>query len=262
MAEWKCSICHEASDNIAYVRPCLHQFCMDCIMEWARKNPTCPLCRQTVHTITHPAPDNQGIAEMVVPRSLEMVSRSVGPDEELDLAEPQPRAPVEEFPPETWAFLFSNYPEILWPLEMWLHEVLCGPSSWDVAFARGRIVASLCRYGLHEEALGRELQPFLREQTVAFVRQLILVAAERCGVLARLRMDTGSQQPVPQQADPEAAALPGTSGAQEERREGPGQAGAGTSGAGPSGDSGPAGLRRDGGGQESGGHKAAHHRPN
>ncbi|XP_071312585.1 ATP-dependent RNA helicase CshA-like [Agelaius tricolor] len=275
-AEWSCPICREASANIAYVRSCLHQFCRGCIVRWARKNPSCPLCRQTVHTIIYPAPHNQGFVEMVV--SEPSVSRSAGPEEESDAAGPQPQALVAGFTPETWAFFFSNYAEILWPLEMWLNEVLCGACSWDVAFAQGRIVASLCRYGLHEETLARELQPFLQEQTAAFVRQLVQVAADRCGELARLRIDTGSQQAVPQQAVPQqavpqqagpgAVALPGPSGAQEEeRREGPGQAGAGTSGAGQSGGCGPggswqSGRRRGGGAQESGGHKKAYRRQN
>ncbi|XP_059348978.1 uncharacterized protein LOC132086990 [Ammospiza nelsoni] len=273
-AEWSCPICREASDNIAYVRSCRHQFCRHCIVRWARKNPSCPLCRQTVHAIICPAPHDQGFTEMVV--SEPSVSRSAGP-EESNVAEPQPRSLVAGLPPETWAFLFSNYTEILWPLEMWLNEVVCGISSWVVAYAKGRIVASLCQCGLHEEGLVRELQPLLREQTIAFVRQLILAAAELCGEVARLRMDTGPQQPVPQQpvpqqpvpqqADPDAVALPGTSEAQEERREGPGQAGAATSGAGPSGGSGPgssrqAGRRRGGGAQESGDRQKSYRRQN
>ncbi|KAM3653929.1 uncharacterized protein VK521_017601 isoform 1-T12 [Ammospiza maritima maritima] len=268
-AEWSCPICREASDNIAYLRSCRHQFCRHCIVRWARKNPSCPLCRQTVHAIICPAPHDQGFTEMVV--SEPSVSRNAGP-EESNVAEPQPRSLVAGLPPETWTFLFSNYTEILWPLEMWLNEVVCGISSWVVAYAKGRIVASLCQCGLHEEGLVRELQPLLREQTIAFVRQLILAAAELCGEVARLRMDTGPQQPVPQQpvpqqADPDAVALPGTSEAQEERREGPGQAGAATSGAGPSGGSGPggsrqAGRRRGGGAQESGGRQKSYRRQN
>ncbi|CAN8219784.1 unnamed protein product [Coccothraustes coccothraustes] len=281
-AEWSCPICREASGNIAYVRSCLHQFCRGCIVRWASKNPSCPLCRQTVRTIIYSGPHDQGFVEVAVAEP--SASQSAGPEEEPDAARPQPLALVAGFLPETWAFFFSNYTEILRPLEMWLNEVLCGACWWDVAFAQGRIVASLCRYGLHEGALARELQPFLQEQTPAFVRQLIEVAANRCGELARLRMDTG-----PQQAGPGAVALPvalpgtsgvvalpgtsgavalpGTSGVQEERREGRGQAGAGSSGAGLSGGCGPgpfcqSGRRRGGGGQESGGRKKAYRRQN
>ncbi|RMC22228.1 hypothetical protein DUI87_00539 [Hirundo rustica rustica] len=145
-AEWSCSICRETSSHIAYVGSCLHQFCRGCILRWARKNPSCPLCRQTVHTIIYLAP-HQGFVEMSVPQP--SVPRSTGPREELGAAEPQPRAHVAGFPPEIWALFFRNHAEILRPLELWPNEVLCGACRWDVAFSQGRIVVSLCRYGLH-----------------------------------------------------------------------------------------------------------------
>ncbi|XP_064260263.1 uncharacterized protein LOC135290285 [Passer domesticus] len=259
-AEWSCPICREASANIAYVGSCLHQFCRGCIVRWARKNPSCPLCRQTVRIILYPLPPNQGCLQIAV--SELSASRSASPEEEPDAAGPEPRPHVAGFPPETWAFFFRNHTEILRPLQMWLAEVLCGSCWWDVAFAQGRIVASLCRYGLREDALARELQPLLRGQTAAFVGRLIEVAAERCSALARRRTDTG-----PQQAGPGAVALPSTSGAQEESLEGPGQAGAGTSGAGQSGGCGPGASwqsrrRRGGGAQDSGARKKAHRRQN
>ncbi|KAL2308571.1 hypothetical protein Nmel_001620, partial [Mimus melanotis] len=225
-AEWSCPICREASGNIAYVGSCLHQFCRGCIVRWATKNPSCPLCRQTVHTIIYPRTSDKGFVEMAVPEF--SVFQSAGLREEPGAAEPQPRARLAGLPPETWALLFRNHAEILRPVELWLNEVLCGACWWDVAFAQGRIVASLCRYGLHEEALRQELQPFLQEQTATFVRQLIDVATDQCSELARRRVDMA-----PQQADPGSAALPGTSGAQEQRREGSERAAA--SGAGQSG---------------------------
>lgn len=251
-AEWSCPICREASGNIACVGSCLHQFCRGCIVRWARKNPSCPLCRQTVHTIIYPAPPDQGFVEMAVAVPQPSVPLSTGPREEPSAAEQQPRAHVAGFPPETWALFFRNHAEILRPLELWLDEVLCGACWWDVAFVQGRIVATLCSYGLQEEALAQELQPFLQEQTTAFVRRLIEVAADHCSELARRHMDT-----TPQQADPGALAFPGTSGDHGERREGPGQAGAGAgaSGAGQSGGPGvpwQSSRRRDGSSQDTG----------
>ncbi|XP_048148340.1 uncharacterized protein LOC125320248 [Corvus hawaiiensis] len=236
-AEWSCPICREASGNIAYVGSCLHKFCRGCIVRWARKNPSCPLCRQTVHTIIYPAPPEQGFVEMAVPQP--SLPRSGGPREEPGAARPQPQAHVAGFPPETWALFFRNHAEILRPLELWLNEVLCGACWWDVAFAQGRIVASLCRYGLHQEALMRELQPFLQEQTAAFVRQLIEVAEDQCSELALRRMESAPRPAEGQQNSPVASpghvASPATSEAQEEPREEPGQAGAEASGAGQSG---------------------------
>ncbi|RMC22227.1 hypothetical protein DUI87_00538 [Hirundo rustica rustica] len=104
----------------------------------------------------------------------------------------------------------------------------------------------------HEEALARELQPFLQEQTATFVRQLIEAAADPCSPLVQRRMDTA-----PQRAGPGAPAFPGTSEAQEDRCGGPGQAGAEALGAGQSGGCGPgvswqSGRRRGGGSQDAG----------
>ncbi|XP_066195644.1 uncharacterized protein [Sylvia atricapilla] len=256
MAEWSCPICREVSDNIAYVGSCLHQFCRACIVRWARKNPSCPLCRQTIHTIISPTPSDQGFVEMAVPQP--SVSQSTGRQEEPGAAESQPQARVAGFSPETWALFFRNHGQLLRPLEMWLNEVLCGDCWWDVVFLQGRIIACLCRYGLHEEALAREVQPFLEEQTAAFVRHLIEVAADQCSELVRRRMYMAHQQ-----ASLHAIAFPSTSRAQEERREGPGQAEAGVPGAGQSGGCGPgvsrqSGSRRGGDSQDTG---AAHEKP-
>lgn len=244
-SEWSCPICREASADIAYVGSCLHQFCRGCIVRWARLNPSCPLCRQTVHTIIYPTAPSQGLAETAVPQP--STPRRTTPREG-----PQRQAQVAGFPPETWAALFRNHGEVLRPLELWLNEVLCGDCWWDVAFAQGRIVGSLCRFGLHEEALARELRPLLAGQTAAFVRHLLDVAAEQCGELARRHFYAA-----PQQAG-HAIAFPGASGALEERREGPRQAGGGGSGSCGSGVSWQSGRRRGGGSEESG---AAHREP-
>lgn len=255
-SEWSCPICREASGDIAYVGSCLHQFCRACIVHWARKNPSCPLCRQTVHTIIYPALPDQGFVEMAVPQP--SVPQQTGPWEEPGATEPQPRAHVAGFPPETWALFFCSHSETLRPLELWLNEVLCGDSWWDVAFAQGRIVASLCCYGLHEEALAREVQPFLGEQTAAFVRQLIEVATDQCSELVQRHMDVA-----PQQTGPSAITFPGTSGVLEERREGLGQARARASGTRQSGGGGPgvswqSSRHRGGSSQDTG---AAHKKP-
>ncbi|XP_016160662.1 PREDICTED: uncharacterized protein LOC101813274 [Ficedula albicollis] len=181
-ADWNCPICREASSNIAYVGNCLHQFCHSCIVRWARKNPSCPLCRRTVHTIIYPAGPDHDFVQTAVPRLPE--PQNAGPRDEPRAAEPQPQGYVAGLSPETWALCFRTHAEILRPVELWLDQVLFGACWWDVVFAQGRIVASLCRYGLHEEALTRELQPFLREQTLSFVRRLIEVVSEQCSELA------------------------------------------------------------------------------
>lgn len=51
--EWSCSTCCNAEDDVAYMTPCLHQFCLGCPVWWAKRKPECPLCRQAVNTIIY-----------------------------------------------------------------------------------------------------------------------------------------------------------------------------------------------------------------
>uniref|UniRef100_A0A8D0FVF7 RING-type E3 ubiquitin transferase n=1 Tax=Strix occidentalis caurina TaxID=311401 RepID=A0A8D0FVF7_STROC len=52
-SEWSCPICGETQDGVTYATPCLHQFCLGCIVRWAKMKQSCPLCRQTVITIIY-----------------------------------------------------------------------------------------------------------------------------------------------------------------------------------------------------------------
>lgn len=70
--------------------------------------------------------------------------------------------------------------EIVKPQLPWLNQVLYRPWWWEDAPAQGTIVVNLCRYGLDEEALVWELQPFLQNQAVTFVCQLINIARDWC----------------------------------------------------------------------------------
>lgn len=46
-----CIICTEPLDEYYDTLPCGHnQFCVHCIEQWKELNPTCPLCRATLHT--------------------------------------------------------------------------------------------------------------------------------------------------------------------------------------------------------------------
>ncbi|KAF4803521.1 hypothetical protein TURU_015721 [Turdus rufiventris] len=251
-ADWNCPICHEASNNIVYVGNCLHRFCQSCIVRWTTKNRTCPLCRQTVYCIINPAPLNQHPLKMAVEQH--PVTRRPAPRHEPDAAELQ--AHVAGLSPETWALCFRNYTEILRPVQMWLNKVLTGACWWDVAFTQCKIRAILCRYGLQEDTLLRELEPFLKEQTPIFVRRLMEVVSSRCSERAWRRVLMARQE-----ASPNNAASPGPSRVQEERQEGSRQArawGAGVSvGCGPD----ASRRRRRGGSQEARvAQKKQHHR--
>ena len=48
-----CSICLQTFENVhfKYKAPCNHCYHNDCIKEWCRINPTCPLCRERITTI-------------------------------------------------------------------------------------------------------------------------------------------------------------------------------------------------------------------
>lgn len=70
--------------------------------------------------------------------------------------------------------------EVHEPLLPWLNRVLHGAHWWEVALAQGTIIVNLCCCGLVEEALVWEVQPFLQNQTVAFVYQLINIAGDWC----------------------------------------------------------------------------------
>lgn len=97
------------------------------------------------------------------------------------------------FPPEIWAAFFQQHPGDLGPFQ-WLHQEIRGISAdrwWEVLARTGIIRNFLCRYGLYEAVLLRELQPSLRGLTVRFVRRLLIVTAALCSPEIRRQRDHG-----------------------------------------------------------------------
>ncbi|XP_041256280.1 uncharacterized protein LOC121333734 [Onychostruthus taczanowskii] len=179
--EWNCPICRDIPGEIASVTPCVHLFCLGCIVRWAKRKPSCPLCRQAINSIIYSVRSEEDFLEIVLPSPSD--SSTAHHQDEQGAAELMPRAYVAGFPPQVWADFFQDCSEILEPLLPWLNQELLEllrTRWWEVALAQSAIIANLCRYGLSEEALVRELHPLLQEQTVAFVRRLIDVAADRC----------------------------------------------------------------------------------
>ena len=46
--ESDCSICLSRGKTRAVSRDCTHVYCYECILEWMKKNPSCPQCRKTI----------------------------------------------------------------------------------------------------------------------------------------------------------------------------------------------------------------------
>nr|XP_021154911.1 uncharacterized protein LOC110365170 [Columba livia] len=176
--EWSCPMCRSADDEVAYVTPCMHQLCLGCVLRWAKRRSSCPLCRQTVNTVVFSVWSEHDFLEMDLPEPSDPSADS--DQDEQEAAELMRRNYVAALQPQVWAGLFRSSREIMEPLLSWVNEVLQGPFWWELAMAQGTIVTALCRHGLDQEALVRELRPFLRDQTATFVRQLMDVAAERC----------------------------------------------------------------------------------
>ncbi|CAH1397381.1 unnamed protein product [Nezara viridula] len=51
--ESNCAICLEEFTNKSFTNSCLHQFCYNCLKEWSKIKPECPLCKQRFHTIIY-----------------------------------------------------------------------------------------------------------------------------------------------------------------------------------------------------------------
>ncbi|CAM9573527.1 unnamed protein product [Bubo scandiacus] len=232
-SERSCPICGETKDGAAYVNPCLHQFCLGCIVRWAKRKASCPLCRQTVKDILYSVRSEEDFLDMTLQRRPSRPSRA-GHQDEQRAADP---VPVGGFLPRVWAGFFRDCREILEPLMPWLMQQLLEMYRecwWMVDLVQADIIAHLCHYGPDEEALVRELQPLLQHRTVTFVRQLVAVMAERCRERFMQQLEPRDSQAAEEQehspaATPGPAAAPGDSPApdpraQEEPREELGQA--------------------------------------
>ncbi|XP_027737868.1 E3 ubiquitin-protein ligase Topors-like [Empidonax traillii] len=217
--DWSCPICRDTRRSRASALPCCHQFCLSCILQWAQRNPSCPLCRTPIDAvrfseqgrwdsllfvIMHPGVSPQASSQErqasrespetpLVGKSgpqCPAASPSSSPQGTQGTFLESPREqgaagpkPVGGILPEVWAELFQRQQHLLDPVLPWLRqrleEIYC---NWwlPVQVAESRILSDLCVYGLHEETLILRLQNHLRGRAAPLVRDLIKVIVSWC----------------------------------------------------------------------------------
>ncbi|NXB08884.1 PHRF1 protein, partial [Cnemophilus loriae] len=211
---WSCPICQGAHNDTASALPCHHQFCLGCILRWALRNPSCPLCRTLIRSIRFSEQNEWDYLQCAITLSREspeassqaggapgestvapvmgengchhpVVSPPSSPQETL--SPPQQTTagpePVGDILPEIWAELFRRQQHLLDPVLPWLCQRLVRifwGRWWLVQAAESSILNDLCVYGLDVETLVLRLQNSLGEGTAQLVHGLINVIVGQC----------------------------------------------------------------------------------
>lgn len=205
---WSCAICQGTQNDMASVLPCHHQFCLGCILRWALRNPSCPLCRALIRSIRFSEQSEWDYLQCAVTLSRESpeASRQAGgtpgestviwengchysvessPSSPQEMPSPpqQATAGPESIPPEVWAELFQQKQCLLDPVLPWLcqrlQRIFWG-KWWLVQAAESNILNDLCVYGLDVDTLVLRLQNSLGEGTAQLVHGLINIIVGQC----------------------------------------------------------------------------------
>ncbi|NXF40305.1 TOPRS ligase, partial [Nyctibius bracteatus] len=206
--EWSCPICRDARDDVAHALPCLHQFCLRCILRWAKRKPECPLCRRPVEKVKFSDPGYDPVEYNVRPstESQDASRQSDTAPGRLDDSSPHgpaasPPSSPQRMPspaeqgamgtdagatvggllPEVWAELFQAQRHLLDPVLPWLHrevEAIYGAQCWRSAEII--ILRALCIYGPDREVMVHLLQDHLEEYTTVLVHGIVNLIACQC----------------------------------------------------------------------------------
>ncbi|TRZ09937.1 hypothetical protein HGM15179_017172 [Zosterops borbonicus] len=214
-----CPICQDSWKDVTSTLPCHHRFCLGCILRWAHRNPSCPLCRTAIETVklsdhTEEYLETASTAPEQLPVAASQAGRAPG-----CLCENSPHGPVVPCPaapqgtlspaeqgssglellggllPEAWAGLFRGQPQLLEPVRPWLRQRLEGIFRrcwWLVEAAESSILHDLCVHGLDTEVLAQGLQPVLGEHTAPLVHGVISIIVGQCSEEAQRLLSSGA----------------------------------------------------------------------
>ncbi|KAL2294825.1 hypothetical protein Nmel_008578 [Mimus melanotis] len=203
--EWNCPICRDARDDLAYVMPCFHQFCLACIMRWAEMQRVCPLCRELIEAVRFSVQTDSYIdcvftsseesanasswtgitLGQLVKNSPFVGSPSRAPQGILSTADRGGvgNEPVGGLLPRVWAELFQREEHLLDPVVPWLRQELeakYGTRWWMARIAESIILHAVSICGPARNVLVHVLQDFLEEHTEPLINGLISIIVNEC----------------------------------------------------------------------------------
>ncbi|NWW12918.1 TOPRS ligase, partial [Oreocharis arfaki] len=203
--EWNCPICRDARDDLTYVMPCLHQFCLACIMRWAEMQRVCPLCREQIEGVRFSVQTDSYIdcvftsseesanassctgitLGQMVKNSPFVDSPSRAPRRILPTAEHGGAGtePVGGLLPSVWAELFQREEHLLDPVVPWLRQELeakYGTRWWMARIAESIILHAVSICGPARNVLAHVLQDFLEEHTEPLINGVVSIIVDQC----------------------------------------------------------------------------------